>query len=105
MFNYDNYFTIRYSSFEYGIYTEEIILKAHHHMSDKCTIKITPIDNQDAVGILLKSSELSAEELEKQFKYYLSQEKIKSMLYNENHRIKELIVEHAFKPVLLRQVL
>lgn len=105
MFNFGNHIIIRYSILEFNIYTEEVMLKAHYHMSDKCTIKITPIDNQDIVEILLESNELSVEELEKQFKYYVSQEKIKRILYNENHRIKELIVEHAFKPVLLRQVL
>lgn len=88
---------IHYKKIEFELY-DNVILKAHYHISDKCSIRINNTLD-DGVEIILTSDVLSDHELEKMFNYYLSQEKIKAILYNENHRIKELIVEQAFKPI------
>lgn len=89
-------FSVKFSK---KIYGSNEILKAHHHISDLVMMNIRDTETDFQCDFKIISTQYSQEEITEKFYYLLSREQIKRILADENKKIRDLIVQQAFKPI------
>lgn len=78
------------------VYELDDVKLAYNAMSNECTALISVDDNFIQVNIV---SQQHPDEVFKKFMYNLSEQETRSYLLKHNAKIRDLIVEHAFKPI------
>lgn len=91
-----NEFLINFSK---KIYSLSEILKAHHYISDLAMMNVQDEESDFQCNFKIVSTQYNQEEIMQKFYYLLSREQIKRILAEENKKIRELIVQQAFKPI------
>lgn len=89
-------FSIKFSK---KIYSSNEILKAHHHISDLVMMNIRDTKDDFQCDFKIISTQYNQEEITQKFHYLLSREQVKRILAEENRKIRDLIVQQAFKPI------
>ena len=82
--------------FDKEIYELDEIKYAYNLLKDKCSMIIS--DNGDKIRVEIRPN-IESKEMFDTFLSVLSNQQIRSQLLKENGKIRDLIVEHAFKPL------
>ena len=82
--------------FDKEIYELDEIKYTYNLLKDKCSMIIS--DNGDKIRVEIRPN-IEPKEMFNTFLSVLSNQQIRSQLLKENGKIRDLIVEHAFKPL------
>ncbi|RAX54012.1 hypothetical protein CCY99_04835 [Helicobacter sp. 16-1353] len=82
------------------IYSTEDVILAHHRISNECILLLSTSNKMSnaTLHIVLECHD-KIDNIAKDFFYFLSQQQTKRILSKQNQKIRDLIVEQAFKPI------
>jgi len=81
------------------VYSVNDIFLAQSFLSDKCVMDVNQNNQNIEIELNVKNNDVDVEALVKDFYFYLSEQKVRNVLLEENGKIRDLIVEQAFKPI------
>lgn len=83
--------------FDKNIYDIEDIKSAYDLLKNRCTILLS--DSVHSIKAEIQCHNISSKKMLDEFLYTLSNQQIKSQLLKNNAKLRDLIVEQAFKPL------
>lgn len=83
--------------FDKNIYDLSDIKRTYDLLKDKCVVVLS--DDKNCIKAQISCLNVEPKAILEKFLYTLSNQQIKSQLLKENGKLRDLIVEHAFKPL------